>query len=100
MFPLKVFLVHETAPGHKAQGDREHKGLALTVAVLLLLYRTAPDLCASQACGSLICAARGSAKEQRDLSPGCWTEITSGAARLPLWQAVTRAGEEQRVKLI
>lgn len=68
------------------------RGLALSVVMLLLFSRTALDLCASKACRSLICAARGSATEQKDLSPGCFTEVTSVAARLPLSQAAARAG--------
>lgn len=63
--------MHETAPGHKGQEDREQKGVALSVVMMLLFYRTAIDLRASKASRSLIRAARGSAKEQKDLSVGC-----------------------------
>lgn len=68
------------------------RGLALSVVMLLLFHRTALDLCASKASRSLICAARSSAKQQKDLSLGCFTEITSVATRLPLSRAAARTG--------
>lgn len=55
-----------------------------------VILQIALDLCASKACRSLTCA--GSAKEQKGLSLGCFTEITPAAAPLPLLQAAARSG--------